>query len=69
MAHEFVSKQAGDWQESTQQKGTRGMPWLLQARKDVASDETLRGPAGTGRSAGIRMGQPGGVTHHHHTIV
>ena len=32
----------------TQQKGTRGMPWLLQAKKDVASDETLRGPAGMG---------------------
>ena len=32
----------------TQQKGTWGMPWLLQAKKDVASDETLWGPAGRG---------------------
>ena len=34
------------------------MPRLSEARKDVISCEKLRGPAHTGRSAGVRMGQP-----------
>src|SRR5690606_9087087 len=39
-------------------KGARGMPRLPEAMKDAASCENPRGPAHTGRSAGVRMGQP-----------
>jgi hypothetical protein len=39
-------------------KGTRGMPWLSEAKKDVISCDKLRGLANTGRSADFRMGQP-----------
>ena len=40
------------------QKGERGMPRLLEAKKDVVSCEKLRGFANENRSADIRMGQP-----------
>ena len=40
-------------------KGVRGMPRLLEAKKDVLSCEKLRRLAKTNRPADIRMGQPG----------
>ena len=40
-------------------KGVRGMPRLLEARKDATSCEKLRGGANGPRSGGVRMGEPG----------
>ena len=39
-------------------KGVRGMPRLLEAKKDVLSCEKLRLLAKTTRPADLRMGQP-----------
>ena len=40
------------------EKGARGMPRLLAAKKDATSCEKLRGGANDLRSGGVRMGQP-----------
>jgi hypothetical protein len=39
-------------------KGVWWMPWYQEAKKDVASDEMLRGAASEHRAVDIRMGQP-----------
>jgi hypothetical protein len=39
-------------------KGAWGMPWLLEATKDVVSCEKVRGGANDFRSVRVRMGQP-----------
>ncbi len=39
-------------------KGTRGMPRLSEAKKDVISCDKLRGLANANRSVDFRMGQP-----------
>ena len=44
------------------------MPWLPEARKDVASCEKARGSASRNRSAHVRMGEPGGPKARHQTI-
>ena len=40
-------------------KGTRGMPRLSEAMKDVISCDKPRGSANATRSVDFRMGQPG----------
>ena len=51
--------------EGETNKGERRMPRLPEARKDAESCENLRGAANELRSAGIRMGQPGGLKARH----
>ena len=40
-------------------KGSRGMPWHQEPKKDVTSCDKLRGGAHIRRSADFRMGEPG----------
>ena len=46
-------------------KGARGMPRLLEAKKDVTSCEKLRGGANGLGSGDIRMGEPAGLRVRH----
>ena len=53
-----AARAAGDGRGKEGEKGARGMPRLLAAKKDATSCEKLRGGANDRRSGGVRMGQP-----------
>ncbi len=56
LAKESVRKKLKEGQDT---KGVWWMPWYQEAKKDVASDEMLRGAASEPRSVDVRMGEPG----------